>query len=379
MTGRVALQTGISDVVALKGQAKRIGAAYQTRLTDEARGKIVIGDTTFLFQFVAPPPPQPRPQLPLSVKGGLASQIDWNLTIIAAFSFLLHFGIIGAMYSDWLDPIVVDKNDIQALVDLGKNVPPPVIEDPTPQPVATATAQTTPDKTTPTQANTTKSGGNSGPKGSSVSDRQAAALAAQAEAMQLQLLGATGGGPAVANALNRSDVPTADLSSVAASGAGVSNVGGDLRMGTAGGGQVRPGSAGNGLGGIAKTGGGSGNGSGAGNETAVKGPTGDAQIGQTSSSVPINNAERVVANLRRRFKSCYDKGLQSDPSMSGSVTIAAKVGPNGEVQSADPAGGSGLSAEVVQCIQRAVRSATFDSPGSSTATINIPVKFVQQK
>ena len=32
------------------------------------------------------------------------AQIDWTLTIIAAFSFLLHFGIVGAMYSDWMDP-----------------------------------------------------------------------------------------------------------------------------------------------------------------------------------------------------------------------------------------------------------------------------------
>src|SRR5678815_5086679 len=108
MTGRVALATGISDLGALRGQAKRVGPAYQVRLTEEARGKVVIGDITFLFQFVAPPPPQPRPQLPLSVKGGLASQIDWTLTIIAAFSFMLHFGLIGAMYSDWMDPPVND-------------------------------------------------------------------------------------------------------------------------------------------------------------------------------------------------------------------------------------------------------------------------------
>ena len=108
MTGRVALATGISDLAGLRGQAKRVGPAYQIRLTEEARGKVVIGDITFLFQFVAPPPPQPRPQLPLSVKGGLASQIDWTLTIIAAFSFMFHFGFIGAMYSDWLDPVVGD-------------------------------------------------------------------------------------------------------------------------------------------------------------------------------------------------------------------------------------------------------------------------------
>src|SRR5579871_6053632 len=130
MTGRVALASGITDLVALKGQAKRVGPAYQIRLTEEARGKVVIGDTTFLFQFVAPPPVQPRPQLPLSVKGGVANQIDWSLTIIAAFSFMLHFGLIGAMYSDWMDPIVNDDVNIQGLIDLAKNVPPPPVEVP---------------------------------------------------------------------------------------------------------------------------------------------------------------------------------------------------------------------------------------------------------
>src|SRR5579871_1682383 len=125
MTGRVALATGITDLAALKGQAKRVGPAYQIRLTEEARGKIVIGEITFLFQFVAPPPVQPRPQLPLSVKGGVANQIDWSLTIIAAFSFLLHFGLIGAMYSDWMDPVVNDDISASILDMVQKTVPPP--------------------------------------------------------------------------------------------------------------------------------------------------------------------------------------------------------------------------------------------------------------
>ena len=88
-----------------------------------------MGETTFLFQFVAPPPVQPRPQLPLAVKGGLANQIDWNLTIIAAFSFMLHFGLIGAMYSDWMDPIVNDDVNVQGLIDLASKVPPAPIEE----------------------------------------------------------------------------------------------------------------------------------------------------------------------------------------------------------------------------------------------------------
>jgi len=63
------------------------------------------------------------------VKGGLANQIDWNLTIIAAFSFMLHFGLIGAMYSDWMDPIITDDANIQGLIDLAKSVPPPPVEE----------------------------------------------------------------------------------------------------------------------------------------------------------------------------------------------------------------------------------------------------------
>ena len=373
MGGRVALATGISDLAGLRGQAKRVNVgganAYQVRLTEEARGKVIIGDTTFLFQFVAPPPPQPRPQLPLAVKGGLASQIDWDLTIIAAFSFLLHFGLIGAMYSDWMDPVVSDEFNIQGLVDLNKALPPVTPETPADTSAAATTATAASTAAAPKQTS-------SGAKGA-VSDKQAAALAQQAEQMQMQMLAAFGGNTAVQGALNRSDIPPADLSNAAASGAGVSNASGDLRLGTAGGGTVRPGSAGGGLAGIVVTCGG-GTGNGAGKEGAVKGPTGDAQIGATTASVPVSDAERVVAGLRPRFRSCYNKGLAQDPGMSGSVTIVTKVAPNGEVTTADASSTNGLSPDVVACIQKVVKNAQFTGPGGSGSTINIPVKFVQQ-
>ncbi len=74
MTGRVALPTGISDLNVLKGQAKRTSqGAYQLKVADASRGKLVVGDTTFLFQFVAPPPMQPKPQLPVAVIRGATS------------------------------------------------------------------------------------------------------------------------------------------------------------------------------------------------------------------------------------------------------------------------------------------------------------------
>src|SRR5437868_7980984 len=144
MTGRIALPTGISDLSLLKGQARRTSqGAYQIRLTEDSRGKVVIGDTTFLFQFVAPPPIQPKPQLPVAVLRG-ASSIDWNTTIIAALSFLFHFMLLGAIYSDWLDPVVDDEVSVAGLIDSLKNLPPPPpIED---KPVDKPDADAKPDK-----------------------------------------------------------------------------------------------------------------------------------------------------------------------------------------------------------------------------------------
>jgi hypothetical protein len=373
MTGRVALQTGITDIAALRGQAKRVGNAYQVKLTEEARGKVVAGETTFLFQFVAPPPPQPRPQLPLAVKGGLASQIDWNLTIIAAFSFLLHFGVIGAMYSDWMDPVLNDDMMAGGLIDMMKNIPPAPVETPTEVATGTATASAAASAAAPSGAPKASGGAGKG----AVSDRQAAALAAQAEAIQMQMLAAFGGGAAVQGALNRGDIPPVDLSGAAASGAGVSaSTGNGLNLGS-GGGVVRPGGGGGGLAGIGATKGDQGAGN-AGKETAVRGPTGDAQVGVTTATVAVSNAERVVAGLRPGFRACYNQGLQSDPGMAGKVVVAAKISPNGEVASADAAQNTGLSQGVVQCILRKVRNAQFDAPGPNGSTIQIPVTFVQQ-
>lgn len=379
MTGRVALATGITDLTALRGQAKKVGGAYQVKLTEEARGKVVIGETTFLFQFVAPPPVQPRPQLPLAVKGGLAAQIDWSLTIIAAFSFLLHFGVVGAMYSDWMDPVVGDDLNVAGLVDMMKNIPPPPVTETPTETNANATATAT---ATAASKPTSGAGGKTGSSGQSkaagsVGDKQAAALVAQAESMQMQMLAALGGGSAVQGALNRSDIPPVDLSGAAKSGAGVTAGTGDLKVG-GGGGAIQGGGRGSGLGGLGGGTKGSGDGS-AGTERKVEGPKADAQVGGSTASVPISDADRVIAGLRGRFRTCYQTGLNSDPNMSGKVIITAKVDPNGEVSSASVTQNTGLSPAVASCIANVVKRAQFNPPGGSGSTLNIPVTFVQQK
>jgi hypothetical protein len=223
MTGRVALASGISDLTALKGQAKRVGSAYQVRLSEEARGKIVIGETTFLFQFVAPPPAQPRPQLPLSVKGGVASQIDWNLTIIAAFSFLLHFGFVGAMYSDWMDPVVND--DITSgLIDMVQKTCRPPSKPPSPP--RRARPPPTPRRRRKKKLPRPPIGAGQGP--SAAPDAKVVqGLLNEAEQAKIAILGALNGGPNISGAMKDDNGASVDLNSLANRQGGISNSGGN--------------------------------------------------------------------------------------------------------------------------------------------------------
>jgi hypothetical protein len=379
MSGRVALQTGISDLAALRGQAKRSPqGAYQVRLTEDARGKVVVGETTFLFQFVAPPPIQPKPQLPVSVKGGLSSQIDWTMTIIAAFSFLFHFGMVGAIYSDWMDPVVDDELNIAGLIDSVKSLPPPPpVEQPQEATTATATATATADAPKAASAGgASKAAGKSG----SMSTGERARLSAQLDQLEMATLGALNSqGPATAGVLRGGDVPTGALDAAAQSGAGVSAGGSTgLNLGGGGGGVLRPGANGGGLGAIGQTT--AGTPGGAGQATVVKGPQGNANVGSAEiRGGSVSNAERVVAGMKAGFRACYNRGLASNPDLQGSVKITAKIGPNGEVISATPAGGAGLGDDVVQCLVRRVQSANFNPPEGGGASIVIPITFALQK
>jgi hypothetical protein len=371
MTGRVALATGITDLVALKGQAKRVGPAYQIRLTDEARGKIVIGETTFLFQFVAPPPIQPRPQLPLSVRGGVASQIDWNLTIIAAFSFLLHFGVIGAMYSDWMDPVVNDDITAGLLDMVQRTVPPPVETSEVPSASASA-ADTAPAATQAPKAQSPGKSVNQAPEAKVV-----AGLLQEADQARIAILAALNGGPNINGAMKDDNGAPVDLNGLATRNGGVSNTAGGLNLPNGAGGPIRPGQGGGGLQSIhgGDTGGAS---TSAGVAVKVV-PIGEVQYAGSTASVPISNAEAIIrSQIHPGAKRCYQKGLESDPTQAGRLVILIKVAPSGEVDSVAVSANTGLSAGVASCIQSVARRAKFDPPGASGSTISVPFNFVRQ-
>lgn len=384
MTGRVALPTGIADLEVLKGQAKRTPqGAYQVRLTEDSRGKVVIDDTTFLFQFVAPPPVQPKPQLPVSVLRG-ASSIDWNTTIIAAFSFLLHFLALGAIYSDWFDPIVDDEVSVAGLVDSIKALPPPpAIEEQPTEPTEPAEAdkgevkKEEPKKATPSAGSPGPQGGPSTGSGQ-LSEQQAAALSNEMAQLEMAMIGAlTNSGPATAGVLKNGEIGFSALDAAAQSAAGVGVGTGDLKLGS-GGGTVRPGTTGGGLASIGTTGRATGT-EGTGTAAVVSGPKGNANTGAASvAGGSIPNAARVVAGMRAGFRNCYNKGLQENPDAQGSIKLTIKVGPGGEVSGVTATPSGNLPASVVACVQARARSAQFDPPEGGSAVVNVPVTFVKQ-
>ncbi len=375
MTGRVALPTGVSDLEVLKGQSRRgAGGSYQVRLTEDSRGKVLIGDTTFLFQFVAPPPIQPRPQLPVAVTRG-AGGIDWGTTIIAAFAFFAHFMAIGALYSDWLDPIVDEQVSLAGLIDTIDQLPPPPppeekppedegdqVEDAKavqekPQPQKQAASDSIPDQ-----------------PGQKLSGAQAAALSNELEALSMMTLGALGAsGPATAGVLQSGEVPTGALDAAAASGAGV-GVGSDLKLG-GGGGPVQPGQSA-GLGSIGSTG--KGTEGGTGTTTAVKGPTGNASVSSSMAVGSVANAAQVVAGMRAGFRRCYQRGLDANPDIAGSISLTIQVGAGGNVSSVGGGASGNLPGSVVECVKSRARAAQFAPPDGGSAVISVPVSFVKQ-
>lgn len=380
MNGRVALPTGISELSVLQGQARRTGDGFQVKLTEDARGKVVVGDNTFLFQFVSPPPVQPRPQLPVSVVRG-ATGVDWPTTMIAAFSFLAHFLALGALYSDWLDPVVDYEVNVQNLVETVRNLPaPPPVEEKatedTPKEAEKAEVkETKPDPKPQAKAEKPAESGDVKPR---MNAREVAALSNELDSFDMGILGANTGKSATADVLASGDnVATSIMDKAAASGAGVSAGGpGGLKLAT-GGGPIAPGQ-GSSLSTLGPQGKSSGTES-SGAAVAVKGPTGNASVGGASvAGGNVGNAASVVAGMRAGFRACYNRGLATNPDASGKIDLKLRIGPGGEVTGVAAATSGNLPGSVVDCVKGRARGGRFSPPDGGSAVVSVPVSFVKQ-
>lgn len=375
--GRIALETGIVDVAAVVAPVDPRGLRELT-LAESARGQLLVGDLKILFHFIVRAPAA-RPSLPSTVLGAGVG-VDWPLLVIAALSFLGHFGVVGALYSDWLDAPWQEAT-VAGVVDLVRAIPAPPVPEAPPTPQTPQTPQATPREVAKTETKTGSSaspaksaGGASGP---AVGAREAASLAARADALEISLVGALNGPSALEGVLRRSEIPAVDLAELANGPSGATSGSDGIRLaGPRGPLAAAPGTSGL-PGGSTHASEGTGQ---AGKEAATAGPAPvTVGLAPAQATMPIPGVEATVASLRPRFRRCYQDGLRDDATMTGKVTLAAKIAPNGDVASSSPEGVVGLSPKVVACLQAAVAKVSFGAPGDAGSTVRIPVSFVQQK
>lgn len=108
MTGRVRIGDSIATIQDLiqSGRAKKVGADYAIEIGQDSQGRVVVGEATFLFQFVMPPPVRPRPVLPASMKGGWMGDVGPMLLGALGVSALVQVGFVAfLMLQDWPEPL----------------------------------------------------------------------------------------------------------------------------------------------------------------------------------------------------------------------------------------------------------------------------------
>lgn len=112
--------------------------------------------------------------------------------------------------------------------------------------------------------------------------------------------------------------------------------------------------------------------------TATTVPKGPPTLGgATITGGGVANAGSVVAGMAAGFRRCFNQALTQDPNARGTLKIRAKIGPNGDVQSATPTNVTGaISPVLASCCAGIVSSRIFDPPDGGSAEITIPVSFV---
>jgi hypothetical protein len=361
MDGRLSAGDQVHTLESLKGRgATNVGEYWTTPLSENARGKLSLGDLTILFQFVTEPPRQPKPMLPASVRGTFADRFDPRLSVILGASIIVHFAIvIVALTMD----VEVDNGITERAYNLTFSqeeykveVEQPKIETPAiaEQGSAAAPQKAEPTKTVPTIKKPEPEGGGGRDEKADVARQEE-----NARAMADLLTGEGANGTSEGDMSKRR--PGADLGTQIADvreGGKQVAVGGGGGRGPRGDGDPRVGTgkgpAINGPGGTETAGG----------AKEEKAPTGriqvsDKQTFDESSLTPDIVLSKIQSAYMAGLKRCYKEHLKKDASARGKVTLSLTVNETGRTTKGDA---KGFASEVDDCISGQMSSWRFPVP-----------------
>jgi TonB family protein len=378
MDARIAVGNEVISLAQLKqaGRIRHQGTAWLLLLDERSRGKISVGDLTILFQFVTPPPQQPRPRLPASVRGSWTTGLDWAFTLVAGVSFLAHLVLVVYLRNvDW-----PRKPDIEEIPDRFVQM---VVKAKPPEPPKQQTK--TDDKTEEKKVEKTVASTSAAKKApvKEISPEEKARIDAERRARLaeqvrntgiLKLLGAKADGSgSIADVLGKGDVDRDQEKAfqgvggltVATSDAALRGV----KSGTGGSGKVADIGSLRGAGTIASG-------------STGAGATEKRVSGVVKSEAPAVDGELdpalVSKEVRARIgavKACYERALKRNPNLSGKVKVRWTITAAGTVSGVDIADDSMGDSEVSSCIKQLVARWRFPAPSGGSVEVEFPFVF----
>jgi outer membrane biosynthesis protein TonB len=386
MDARIAVGNEIISLAQLKqaGKIQKRGASWPLPLDERSRGKITLADMTILFQFVTPPPPQPRPQLPASVRGSAFSDMDWFFTVIAGISFLLHLILVIYLRTvDW-----PRKPDIEAVPDrfvqmVVKKPEEKKVEEKKPEAKKPDEEKKVEKKKGPDEEEkkvvkkelTEEEKAKAAEEKARLDAERRARLAEQVKSTGLlKLLGAKADGEgSIADVLGKGDVDRdQEKAFQGVGGVGVANNNDQLRG-------IKSGGSGSGR--VASVGGLRGGGSIAGGGTGAA-ATEKKVSGVVKSEAPAVDGEldpaMVAKEVRTRLgaiKACYERGLKRNPNLSGKIVIHWTITQAGTVSGVDVEQDTLGDAEVASCIKSLIARWRFPAPSGGSVEVSFPFVF----
>ena len=381
--------------------AQKRGARFAVPLTSKARGKVVVGNVTLLFQFVDAPPVVPRTQLPAAARGGITSQLEWPLVYILLMSFLGLGGTATGLDIWWRNTGQYLKRDtsrdnerLYEMLNIEMRAEKKEEKkDDDKDEKQDENAEKAADDTKPSEAPPTTEPPKAGkrePKrekssAESAADRQARRAKLTTKVRNttfLHALGSSGGGDdgpldTLKNGVHAERLENAfnDTSTgvTAATEDGGGFVGGPSEATKDGSRYKTLSSQDTGGGRIAttavKT-----DAKDADSEIKVRANVRDGAVsGQTGTGQMDKGAvARVFSRRKGAIKYCYEKSLKVNPNLKGKVTIRFTIGSAGRITDIDVTENSTNDSGVAQCIVEKVRGWKFEPPAGGSVTFSYP-------
>ena len=365
MHGKVAVGDKVVTLASLaqKGTAKKKGNWFELPLEASNRGKVYVGEYTFLFQFVAPPP-QPVRGRAGDFRAFRWEDVDWLFLAIVLFSALLHTAVVI-----WIESQPPPKKvRLEDLPDrfvrmlLPPEEPPPTVEEVTDgeSDEVVEKEEATP---APVEKPAEEPAGSDEPEEPAESpEEKRARLEEEASSKGLLALIGTAGDSsregAVADLLSDGSGLADDVGEALANSSGV--VIGRRDVDQAG---LRGGGGGEGAAGIGDLGG-AGGGKGGEVKKEAKVPkavleTGSVELGSSEDAASVRD---TMKRYNARIRACYEKELKSNPDLSGKVTAYWVITTSGGPSDVEVIGNSTGNAGLGACIVREVKRIKFPPP-----------------